>query len=64
MIKDIELLLLQVKRDIPLFLCGHSLGASLILSVGIRNPKLQVAGVMCLAPLLDENGYGRKRSLI
>lgn len=66
MIKDVELLFEQVRRDIPLFVCGHSLGASLLLSIGERNPKLRIAGFIALAPLLDpdRHGYERKSGIL
>ncbi|KAL4464071.1 hypothetical protein ABPG74_006008 [Tetrahymena malaccensis] len=66
MIKDIELLLQQVRKDIPLFVCGHSLGASLLLSIGVRNPNLNISGFIALAPLVDpdRHGYERKNGII
>ena len=49
---DIEVLLKQVSRDLPLFLYGHSLGGMLILSLALRNPELNLAGIITTSALI------------
>lgn len=49
--EDIKLLLQQAGRDLPLFLYGHSLGASLIISFLMRNKWLNVSGVIITAAM-------------
>jgi alpha-beta hydrolase superfamily lysophospholipase len=44
--KDIEVLLRQASRDLPLFVYGHSMGAGLVASLLIRNPYLNISGVI------------------
>jgi alpha-beta hydrolase superfamily lysophospholipase len=41
---DLEVLLRQVSKDLPLFLYGHALGGLLIITLIIRNPSLKTAG--------------------
>ena len=41
---DLEVLLRQVSKDLPLFLYGHALGGLLIITLIIRNPALKTAG--------------------
>lgn len=50
--EDIKLLLQQAGKDLPLFLYGHSLGASLIASFLMRNKWLNVSGVILTAAML------------
>lgn len=44
--KDIELLLRQASRNLPLFIYGHGMGAGLVASLLIKNPYLNIAGVI------------------
>ncbi|CAK83537.1 unnamed protein product (macronuclear) [Paramecium tetraurelia] len=57
---DIEVLLRQVSKDIPLFLYGHAMGGLLIISFLIRNPQLKVRGIITTAPML---GFPMDRKL-
>jgi alpha-beta hydrolase superfamily lysophospholipase len=43
----------EVRTDLPLFLMGHSLGGMTTTSLLMNNPKLELAGVILSAPLLD-----------
>ncbi|CAD8043714.1 unnamed protein product [Paramecium primaurelia] len=49
---DVEVLIRQASKDLPLFLYGHAMGALVIISLLIRNPKLKISGVICTAPTL------------
>ena len=40
------MLLKQAHRDLPLFIYGHSMGGGLIASLLMRNPYLNIAGVV------------------
>jgi acylglycerol lipase len=53
---DIEVLLKQANKDLPLFLYGHSMGGLLVLSLGVRNPSLNIAGIVATSPLLGLPG--------
>jgi len=44
--KDIELLLRQTSRNLPLFIYGHGMGAGLVASLLIKNPYLNISGVI------------------
>jgi len=44
--KDIELLLRQASRSLPLFIYGHGMGAGLVASLLIKNPYLNISGVI------------------
>jgi acylglycerol lipase len=44
--KDIEVLLRQANRDLPLFIFAHCMGAGLVASLLIRNPYLNISGVV------------------
>lgn len=57
---DIEVLLKQASRELPLFLYGHSLGGMLILSLALRNPELHIAGVITTSALIK---FPRDRTL-
>lgn len=57
---DVEVLLKQASKDLPLFLYGHSLGGMLILSLALRNPELNLAGVITTSALIK---FPRDRSL-
>ena len=43
---DIKLLLQQVDTNLPLFLYGHSIGASLVSSFLMRNKWIHISGVI------------------
>jgi alpha-beta hydrolase superfamily lysophospholipase len=43
---DVELLIRQANRNLPLFLYAHSMGASILASLLIRNPYLHITGVI------------------
>lgn len=57
---DVEVLLKQASRDLPLFLYGHSLGGMLILSLALRNPELNLAGIITTSALIK---FPRDRTL-
>lgn len=42
---DLEVLLRQVSKDLPLFLYGHAMGGLLIITLIMRNPSLKIAGL-------------------
>jgi alpha-beta hydrolase superfamily lysophospholipase len=48
---DIDVLLRQAHRDLPLFVYGHSMGGALVTSLFMRNPYLNVAGVILTSAL-------------
>jgi len=43
---DVDILLKQAHRDLPLFVYGHSMGGALVASLLMRNPYLNIAGVV------------------
>ena len=51
--EDIELLLGKANRNLPLFIFAHSMGAALIVSLLVRNPGLNISGVVLSSPLID-----------
>ncbi|KAM3139158.1 hypothetical protein pb186bvf_008756 [Paramecium bursaria] len=57
---DVEVLLRQVSKDLPLFLYGHAMGGLLIVSLLIRNPHLKIAGVITTSPMF---GFPQDREL-
>ena len=57
---DVEVLLKQASRELPLFLYGHSLGGMLVLSLALRNPELNLAGVITTSALIR---FPKDRSL-
>lgn len=57
---DVEVLLKQASRELPLFLYGHSLGGMLILSLALRNPELNLAGIITTSALIK---FPRDRTL-
>lgn len=57
---DLEVLIRQASKELPLFLYGHAMGGLLIISLLIRNPSLKVAGVITSAPML---GFPMDRKL-
>jgi alpha-beta hydrolase superfamily lysophospholipase len=50
--QDIEILLKQARSDLPLFLYGHSMGGLLILSLAMRNPEINFAGIITTSALI------------
>lgn len=65
---DIKLLLEQVDTDLPLFLYGHSIGASLLASFLMRNKWIHISGVILTSAVFgfaqERNINWMKRSLI
>lgn len=53
--RDINLMLLQVRDDIPCFLWGHSMGGMLVSTICINNPQLNIAGAVISAPLYESS---------
>jgi len=49
--KDVVLLLKEIDSDIPLFVCGHSMGCMVLTSFLMNNPGLKISGVILNAPL-------------
>ena len=56
--EDIEHVLKMMSPDLPLFVFGHSMGGGLVSTLMIRNPGLNIAGVICSSALL---GYPNNR---
>lgn len=54
---DLEKLLQQMRKDLPLFISGHSAGGLTVLSSLVNNPKLEVAGV-----LISASGFKSKEA--
>jgi alpha-beta hydrolase superfamily lysophospholipase len=48
---DVELLIRQANRNLPLFIYAHSMGASILTSLLIRNPYLHITGVILTSGL-------------
>ena len=61
---DIEELLLQVNKGLPLFLLGQSLGAGLLISFLLRNPSIPVAGVITTSALIDIPPWRKKIGIV
>ena len=53
--KDIQLLLLQARPELPCFLWGHSMGGLLVSTICMNNPGLQISGAVISAPLFDSS---------
>jgi acylglycerol lipase len=53
-------MLKNVSKDIPLFLYGHSLGGLLVLTLAMKNPTLNFAGIISTSALL---GFPRDRRM-
>ena len=51
--EDIAEGLKQVRKDLPCFLMGHSLGGGSVLAFSQLNPNLKLAGVICSNPFID-----------
>ena len=58
--EDIKLLLQQVDTNLPLFLYGHSIGASLISSFLMRNKWIQITGVVLTSAMF---GFGHETKI-
>lgn len=50
--KDIECLLENCSEHLPLFLLGYGMGAGVLLSLLIRNPRLNIAGVIITSAMI------------
>ena len=48
---DIELVIKMMDPELPLFIYGHSMGGGLVASLMIKNPDLNIAGVICSSAL-------------
>ena len=51
--EDIEILLSKANRNLPLFIFSHSMGAALVATLLMRNPGLNISGVVMGSPLID-----------
>lgn len=49
--EDIQILLNHISSELPLFLYGHGFGATLIVSLLMRNKWLNITGVILTSPL-------------
>ena len=58
--RDIEVLIRQASPNLPLFIYGQSMGAALVTSLLIRNPYLNVSGVILTSALF---GFSKERNL-
>lgn len=50
--KDIACLLENCSEQLPLFLLGYGMGAGVLLSLLIRNPRLNIAGVIITSAMI------------
>lgn len=51
--QDIEVLLKQANKDLPLFVLGHSMGGALVATLLTRNPDLNITGVILSSPMFE-----------
>lgn len=51
--QDIETLVQQSSRNIPLFMLGFSMGGMLLISFLMNNPQLNVTGAILVNPLIE-----------
>lgn len=58
--KDIEVLLKQPSKNLPLFIYCHSMGCALTASLLIRNPYLNIAGVVFTSGMF---GFPKERNM-
>lgn len=58
--RDVELLLRQADRKLPLFIYAHSMGCAITSSLLIRNPHLNIAGVIFTSGLF---GFPKGRDM-
>ncbi|EGR30944.1 hypothetical protein IMG5_120760, partial [Ichthyophthirius multifiliis] len=58
--QDICTLLKQANKDLPLYLYGHSLGGQLVITLVMRNPLLNIAGVIITSALI---GFPKDRKI-
>ena len=49
---DIEVLMRQVSKELPLYLYGNAMGSLLLITLIMRNPQLKIAGLITTSPLL------------
>lgn len=57
---DVETMLKQTSGELPLFLYGHSLGGLVVLTLVMRNPELNVAGIISTSALI---GFPKDRKM-
>ncbi len=53
LIQDIELVLRNLRTDLPLFVIGHSMGGGILMSMLRLNPNLNISGVILSNPFID-----------
>ncbi|KAL4488335.1 hypothetical protein ABPG72_019185 [Tetrahymena utriculariae] len=58
--QDIQVLLKQANKDLPLYLYGHSMGGLLVITLAMRNPVLNIAGVITTSALI---GFPKDRKM-
>jgi acylglycerol lipase len=67
-LNDIDYFITQERArrpDLPLFLWGHSMGGALVLKYGIDGAhKDELAGIISMAPLIDQHPSSRANSLL
>jgi len=66
--KDIEVLLRQASKNLPLFIYCHSMGCGLTASLLIRNPYLSISGVIFTSglfgfPINKDMNWGRRTAI-
>ncbi|KAM3147105.1 hypothetical protein pb186bvf_000821 [Paramecium bursaria] len=63
--QDLQTILLNLDRSIPIFIYCHALGAGLVLSFCLVNPEIQLQGIITSSALLRmPSKYGRLKMLI
>jgi len=66
--KDIEVLLRQASKNLPLFIYCHSMGCGLTASLLMRNPYLSISGVIFTSglfgfPIAKDMNWGRRNAV-
>ncbi len=59
--EDLFTVLVKVRKDLPLFIIGHSVGGGVITTILLKNPDLKIAGVILHNPFIKvESGESMK----
>ena len=58
MYEDFFSIIINVRKDLPLFIFAHSMGGGTITALLKRNPSLKIAGVIISNPFIKLESHG------